>query len=52
MGFEPTTPGLEARCYILAKPRARYMTEILTDTGSIAVLQAASGTLCPRDVFS
>jgi hypothetical protein len=28
------------------------MTEILTDTGSIAVLQAASGTLCPRDVFS
>jgi hypothetical protein len=22
-GFEPATPGLEARCYILAKPRAR-----------------------------
>jgi hypothetical protein len=22
-GFEPATPGLEARCYILAKPRVR-----------------------------
>ncbi len=23
VGFEPTTPGLEARCYVLAKPRDR-----------------------------
>ena len=24
-GFEPATPGLEARCYILAKPRVREL---------------------------
>jgi hypothetical protein len=44
VGFEPTTPGLEARCYILAKPRARYMTEI--------EFQAASGTVCPKETLS
>jgi hypothetical protein len=46
VGFEPTTPGLEARCYILAKPRARYTTEIEFRP------QAASGTVWPKETFS
>lgn len=48
MGFEPTTPGLEARCYILAKPRARYTTETVIEIE----FQAASGSFCPRETFS